>query len=112
MPAMLRLDAFAARIHDAFGHVPYLVGSATQGKQWRDVDVRLILPDEEFTALFPAHRSPHRLDLRWALLCDALSALAGEMTGLPVDFQVQQQTAVNESFAGKARVPLGLRLTD
>ena len=42
MPAALHLDAFGREIDAAFGHLPYLVGTAAVGKTWRDVDVRLI----------------------------------------------------------------------
>ena len=52
MPAHLYLEQFGSLVWEAFGHPPYLVGSAIMGKQWRDVDVRLILPDDEWDALF------------------------------------------------------------
>lgn len=107
MPAALHLDAFAREINDAFGDVPYLVGSAAVGKQWRDVDVRLILPDEEFDALFPKPTEPGQPDGRWDLLCAALSELARQRTGLPVDFQIQRQSYANARFPGP-RHALGL----
>lgn len=98
MPAMLHLEAFGREINDAFGHLPYLVGSAVKSKTWRDVDVRLILPDEEFDALFPP-REPHaHYDGMWGLLCAALSELARLRTGLPVDFQIQRMTYANERW--------------
>lgn len=93
MPAILHLEAFGREINDAFGHLPYLVGSAAIGKSWRDVDVRLILPDDEFEALFPKQGQPQ--DGRWGLLCAALSELARQRTGLPVDFQIQSMTYAN-----------------
>jgi len=113
MPASLRLDAFGARVFDAFGHHPYLVGSALASKTgWRDVDVRLILPDDEFDVLFSDHqRVVHHLDMKWVLLCDALSELGKLMTGLPVDFQIQRQTEANAEFDG-SRSALGLRITE
>ncbi|WP_051899992.1 hypothetical protein [Streptomyces aureus] len=106
MPAALHLDAFAREITDAFDAVPYLVGSAAVGKKWRDVDVRLILADDEFDALFPpvAHGQP---DGRWDLLCAAISELARQRTGLPVDFQIQRQSYANDRFPGP-RHALGL----
>lgn len=110
MPAALRLDAFGRRVFDAFGHHPYQVGSSISGREWRDVDVRLMLPDDEFDALFPDHqRVVHHLDLKWALLCDALSELARVQTGLPVDFQIQRTTEANSEFNGP-RSALGLRI--
>lgn len=100
MPAALHLEAFGREIDDAFGHLPYLVGSAAVSKTWRDVDVRLILPDDEFDALFPAHTIPARLDGRWGLMCAAISELARQRTGLPVDFQIQRASTANDRYPG------------
>lgn len=107
MPAVLHLEAFGREINDAFGHLPYLVGSAAVGKQWRDVDVRLILPDDEFDTLFPAHTQPPRQDGRWGLICAAISELARFRTGLPVDFQIQRMTYANDRYPG-VRLALGI----
>ncbi|QJT04382.1 hypothetical protein G9272_32205 [Streptomyces asoensis] len=106
MPAALHLDAFGREIDAAFGHVPYLVGTAAIGKTWRDVDVRLILPDDEFDALFPQDRPAHE-DGRWGLICAAISELARFRTGLPVDFQIQRMSYANDRFPG-VRHALGL----
>jgi hypothetical protein len=105
-PACLRLDDFGRWVDDAFGSVPYLVGSAAVSKQWRDVDVRLILPDGQFAELFPGYAQVHDADARWSLLCAALSGEAQQMTGLPVDFQFQSQTHANDRYSGHVRVPL------
>lgn len=51
MPAGIWLHKFGTLIRDYFGHVAYQVGSSLDRKDWRDVDVRLILPDDEFAAL-------------------------------------------------------------
>ena len=107
MPAALHLDAFGREIDAAFGHLPYLVGSASVGKVWRDVDVRLILPDDEFDALFPPVDPGQFPDGLWSLLCAAISELAKARTGLPVDFQIQRQTYANDRFPG-VRQALGL----
>lgn len=106
MPAALHLDAFGREVNDAFGHLPYLVGTASTGKQWRDVDVRLILPDDEFDALFPPVPRDQP-DGRWGLICAAISELARQRTGLPVDFQIQRQSYANDRFPG-VRQALGL----
>lgn len=106
MPAALHLDAFGREIDAAFGHLPYLVGTASTSKQWRDVDVRLILPDDEFDALFPPVDNGQP-DGRWGLLCAAISELARQRTGLPVDFQIQRQSYANDRYPG-VRQALGL----
>lgn len=82
----------------------YLVGSVNQRADFRDVDVRLILPDTAFDRMFGGER-----DL-WALFSYAVSRQLGTDTGLPVDFQVQRQTQANE-YRG-SRNPLGLIAID
>jgi hypothetical protein len=51
MTASLYLEEFGSQVWAAFGMPPFHVGSSLLGKQWRDVDVRLILSDEEYERL-------------------------------------------------------------
>lgn len=98
MPAALYLDEFGSHVWSAFGHTPYLVGSAlTQKHGWRDVDVRLILPDDEYAVLFGDPKQTHR-NPKWVAMVLAFSALGRQMTGLPIDFQIQQQSKANADF--------------
>lgn len=108
MPAGIRLDLFGARIFDAYGQYPYLVGSAATSKTWRDVDVRLMLADNVFDLMFPNYQRWNQHDPAWGLICDALSELAKQMTGLPVDFQIQRTSDANARYHG-VRNALGLR---
>jgi len=110
MPAAIVLDDFGLLVHDAFGELPYHVGSSLRRKRgWRDVDVRLILDDAAFTALgfgtpsLGSHENP-----RWVAMVRAFSALGREMTGLPIDFQIQAQTPANERNKGEPRSCLGV----
>lgn len=104
----MHLEAFGQAIADAFGECPYHVGSsATQKTGWRDVDVRLILDDDKFHALFPGFKTANHIDAWWALLCAALSELGRVRTGLPIDFQIQSMTEANERYPG-VRHPLFL----
>ncbi len=99
MPADLYLEEFGYQVWCAFGEVPYHVGSSVMGKQWRDVDVRLLIPDEDYERMGlgdPAH--PHE-NAKWVSLVMAYSALGKAMTGLPVDFQIQQQSYANERYS-------------
>jgi hypothetical protein len=100
MPASILLEHFGEIVRDAFGAVPYLVGSALQGKEWRDVDIRLILSDEEFEHQVGPLTKPLMCNPRWAALCLAFATLGREMTGLPIDFQIQQQSAANAEEDG------------
>lgn len=108
-PAAIALDYFGQVVKDAFLAQPYLVGSATRGKQWRDVDVRVMLPPRTFRRLFgdPRHAS---LNPRWRSVCWAYSLLGKEMTGLPIDFQAQEVDRANEVFPGGFRQPLGIEV--
>ena len=105
-PGYVRLNAFGALIREAYDHVPYLVGSAVRGKVWRDVDVRLMLPDDEFNAMFGSVR-PFGLNPLFALLTAGISALGKEMTDLPIDFQFQPESHANKRYDG-VRQPLGI----
>lgn len=108
MPALLYLEQFGSHVWDAFGHPPYLVGTSLTSKEWRDVDVRLILPDEEYERLFwPLPAPDERTSGKWVALCMAFSALGQQMTALPVDFQIQNQLNANETYKGKPRQALG-----
>ena len=48
-----RLNYACVIVTESLGQHPYLVGSVTNKEGWRDVDVRSILPDDEFDARFP-----------------------------------------------------------
>lgn len=107
-PLLHRLDLACKHIRQVFGGFsgPFLVGSVqerTAGPA-SDVDLRLILADEEYDALMAG--TPEG----FATLLDfALSAYVRELTGLPIDFQVQRMTEANANHAGRQRNPLGGR---
>lgn len=83
----------------------YLVGTAQTGGEYRDVDVRTILPDDEFDALFGAEgRNGKEL---WSLMCVAIGLMLAEQTGLPIDYQIQRVTEANEKYPGGNRNPVG-----
>ncbi len=101
MPTALLLNEFGNLVFKAFGEVPYLVGSALSEKAgWRDVDVRLILPDAVYSEMKLGRPDNPHSNAKWASLCLAYSALGKAMTGLPIDFQIQQQTWANKTFPG------------
>lgn len=79
----------------------YLVGTAQTGGDYRDVDVRTILPDDQFDAMFGGK------PVLWSKFCFLVSDHLGRQTGLPVDYQVQRATEANEKYAGE-RNPLGI----
>jgi hypothetical protein len=101
MPATLLLDEFGYLVWSAFGDYPYHVGSSVFRKQWRDVDVRLILEDEAYAGMeLGDPKYPHQ-NKKWVALTLAFSALGKAMTGLPIDFQIQQQSDANATYSQK-----------
>lgn len=109
MPEAMHLDNFGRIVEWAFGERAYLVGSATTKKEgWRDVDVRVILSDEDYAALDIGEPGYDSANQKWTSLCMAYSALGKQMTGLRIDFQIQQQTNANLKYKGGERIPLGM----
>lgn len=100
MPAGIWLHKFGTIIADYFGEVPYHVGSSLDRKDWRDVDVRLILDDDDFDARFGTPRSAE-VNRKLAAITLAFAALGQAMTGLPIDFQIQRMTDANKLYLGK-----------
>jgi hypothetical protein len=99
-PDFHRLDWACRTISAAFDGKPvYLVGSALRTPDYRDIDLRLILNDDE-AANYPP---PLRL-----VLNIALSDLIAKLAGLPrpIDFQIQSMTEANAEDG--ARNPIGI----
>lgn len=103
-PMLFALDLACKPIREAFGHEPYLVGSVQERKAGArsDVDVRLVLPDDEYDRLITSPSLRTMLDI-------AFSAYLEKFTGLPIDFQIQRRTQANAAHKGKQRNPLGGR---
>lgn len=112
MPFDLHLHRFGAYLNAMFGPHAYHVGSSLEKKEgWRDVDVRVILPDHEWDAMQLGDPNRTHSSAKWTAYCIALSAFGKDMTGLPIDCQLQRQTQANEMFGrsrGKSRSFLGI----
>lgn len=106
-PEVFALDQACHMVHEAFGEVCYLVGSSTQKRDFRDVDVRMIFDDAKWTLLFGKHHSGQHVAF-WSLTCTAISEWMSRRTGLKVDFQIQRRSSVSQTDWEKPRVPLGL----
>lgn len=80
----------------------YHVGSSITTPNYRDIDIRMIMDDTQFEAIFgPTAASPACLD-RWFLICWALSEWMQKRTGLPIDFQIQRQSEAQQ-YRGQPR---------
>lgn len=110
MPEELKLHEFGSKVWSAFGEAPYHVGSSLSLRRWRDVDVRLILSDEKWARYGFGNPDSVFYNERWVAFCLAFSALGKEITGLPIDFQIQQESDANRKYPGNrsalGRVPL------
>jgi hypothetical protein len=114
-PDLHRLDWACRPIRDAFGTPPYLVGSALTRPDFRDIDLRLILPDETVAAMFGhedfGRRDPNDPPEKARLLINiALSDLIARAANppAPIDFQIQSMTEANVPGYGM-RNPMGVR---
>lgn len=116
-PDLHRLDWACRPIKQAFGSPPYLVGSALSRPDFRDVDLRLILPNDEIRGMFGLDlRYGGTLEqpgpnLRWQLMEIALSGLIASAAGLPwpIDFQIQSATKASSGYGDLPRNPMGMR---
>lgn len=106
MPTTLYLQQFGDILFHAFGTYAYHVGSSLTGKTWRDVDVRIMLDKEKYAAMgFGDPKAPHE-NQKWCAYVMAFSLLGRQMTGLPIDFQIQETDTANAEFSqgeGNAR---------
>lgn len=98
-PDLYRLDTACIPLREAFD-TPYLVGSVLRRRDFRDVDVRLLLDDADFDGQFPDAG-------RLRVVNAAISVMLREATGLPVDFQFQRRTEANTEHPG-SRSALGI----
>jgi hypothetical protein len=109
-PEIYNLDLAVCSLNEAFGSHCYQVGSSLNRRDYRDVDVRCILPDDEYDQLFPLStigvHSQFR-DARLIAMNAAFSEWLRKVSGLPVDFQFQRRTEANAEFPG-ARSALGM----
>jgi len=99
-PQGMLLNEFGQRLWDAFGEVAYQVGSSLGPKtdSWRDVDVRLMLEDEAWAAMGLGNpENPHD-NRKWRALCIVFSDYGRHLTGLPIDFQLQQLSHANREY--------------
>lgn len=108
-PACFALEQAAKQICEAFNvSACYVVGSAMEREDWRDVDVRLIMADGDFAKEFPDADKHWEHDARWLLFVVSISAWLSKITGLPIDFQIQPQSHANERHSG-SRNAIGMR---
>ena len=88
----------ACRALSDFGFGTYQVGSSLSRPDFRDVDLRCILSDDEYDQMVFETGAPGQRRLKF--LNVAVSEWIAARTGLPIDFQFQRQTEANAEFTG------------
>lgn len=92
-------------LRKAFGPYVYQVGSSIERADYRDVDIRCMMEDEEYAAFIGDNES------RRLMLNVAVSEWLQARTGLPIDFQFQRLSAANAEHGraqGKKRNAIGV----
>jgi hypothetical protein len=103
-PEVFSLGQACSFIGEAFGETwsIYLVGSVLERSDFRDVDVRMIMGDAKWRALFGSGENGEILPF-WSLTCTALSEYLAKRTGLRIDFQIQSMSQANGKLHGGKR---------
>lgn len=114
VPALVdRLRGWANQIAQRFGHPVYLVGSALEREDVRDIDVRVVLPLDEFVARygFRDYQQNHWNDTGWPAARRRLAEDVGNLAakgslvlGLNLDLQVTSDVEAMARYDGKPRV--------
>ncbi len=84
----------------------YQVGSSLTTSHYRDVDIRVIIPDDVYATKYD--------DTKRKYLNLAVSIWGQRVTGLPIDFQIQPYSLAHERYHGAThrRQPIGHKLYD
>ena len=91
------LNDWARNLRDMFhGQTPHLVGSALTKSDYRDVNVRLILADDDHAKLASC------VNIDRLNLCLSLWGRQATLE-LPIDCQLQQMTTANAEYDGVRR---------
>jgi len=109
-PESFELNMAANALNQAYPEAVgcFHVGSSITRRDYRDVDVRMILHDDDFERMFPGLKGNGWLDARFSLLCASISCWLKARTGLPIGFQFQSMTEANRDYPDGERNALGL----
>lgn len=105
-PELNQLALACYQLRQAFGPC-YLVGECLDRRDYRHVDVRMILPNEQFHELFGGRWDGGVRTVRWHVMCVSITKMLRDATGLPVDFQIQSESWSEHHFGDRRRVSIG-----
>lgn len=90
------LNVVCKPIAAMFGYGVYQVGSSLIRADYRDVDLRCILANEEFDRMFAGEFGGKQVKFLNVTISEWIAA----RTGLPIDFQFQREQQANAEFQG------------
>lgn len=105
-PGLMLLEPYCRLLTEAFGPC-YLVGACLDRRDYRHVDIRLIMDDDKFDSLFGGTWDTGNRSARWLVMCLGITKLLADTSGLPVDFQIQSETWSHTHFRHRERVAIG-----
>ena len=106
------LGLFGRVVREAWQETPYQVGSSLRdGEIPRDIDVRVMVSEAEFRRRFPNTNVERRFVCeQWRAQMMVWSEWGRQLTGLPIDFQVEPIEDADARFPTEERRPIGSRL--
>lgn len=102
------LDQAVKVLGQTFHYNVYLVGSVLTRPNFRDVDLRCMLDDEDYDKLFSSSYNDLNCDHMRKVMNISISSWLKSLTGLPVDFQFQKTSEANKEFPRQPRSSIGL----
>ena len=87
----------ACSVLNGFGFGTYHVGSSLSKPDYHDVDLRCIMPDDDYDSRFLGETAEQQLKFLNTAVSDWIAA----RTGLPIDFQFQRASNANAEFTGR-----------
>ncbi len=102
------LDHACKILSQTFHYNVYLVGSVLTKPNFRDVDLRCMLEDEDYDKLFMSPYKDLNCDHMRQVMNISISAWLKSVTGLPIDFQFQKTSEANKEYPKQKRSCVGL----
>lgn len=104
------LDQACKALGETFHFNVYLVGSVLTRPNFRDVDIRCMLDDEDYDKLFMSPFKDLNCDHMKKVMNISISAWLKAMTGLPIDFQFQKTSEANKEYPKQQRSCIGINV--
>lgn len=108
MPKALYLDMFGRYVRDMFDSDVFLVGSALKTKDWKDIDVVVVISDSLWNNLGFGDPSNRFKNKKWISYCLSISSFGKSLLGCEVDFQIHSKTHSETIHTNDPKCEIGL----